>query len=48
MFWDSVAGIYDIFVNFINRKTHSALREIVAGLISPEDTVLECACGTVR
>ena len=46
MFWDNVAGVYDIFVNVINRKTHKALREIVADLIKTEDTVLECACGT--
>ena len=46
MFWDSVAGIYDIFVNVVNRKTHQALRGIVAGLIQPGDCVLECACGT--
>ena len=46
MFWDSVAGVYDIFVNVINRKTHRALRTIVADLIRPGDRVLECACGT--
>ena len=46
MFWDSVAGVYDIFVNVVNRKTHVALREIVANLIQPSDDVLECACGT--
>ena len=46
MFWDSVAGIYDLFVNVVNRKTHVALRKIVAGLIEPDDRVLECACGT--
>ena len=46
MFWDNVAGVYDVFVYIINRKTHKALRTIVAGLIRPEDTVLECACGT--
>ena len=46
MFWDRVAGVYDIFVNVINRKTHRALKRIVAGLIRPGDTVLECACGT--
>ena len=22
MFWDNVAGVYDVFVNVINRKTH--------------------------
>ncbi|MBQ4303268.1 MAG: methyltransferase domain-containing protein, partial [Lachnospiraceae bacterium] len=46
MFWDSVAGVYDIFVNVINRKTHRELKKIVAGLIGPGDRVLECACGT--
>ena len=46
MFWDNVAGVYDIFVHLINRKTHQTLREIVGRLISPEDEVLECACGT--
>ena len=46
MFWDNVAGAYDIFVNIINRKTHRKLKEIVSGLLEPEDTVLECACGT--
>jgi len=46
MFWDHVAGIYDVFVNVINRKTHQKLKEIVSELIEPDDTVLECACGT--
>ena len=46
MFWDNVAGVYDLFVNVVNRKTHKALRGIVEGLIEPEDAVLECACGT--
>ncbi len=46
MFWDNVAGAYDIFVNIINRKTHRKLKEIVSGLLEPGDTVLECACGT--
>ena len=46
MFWDKVAVVYDIFVNVINRKTHQRLKEIVSELIEPEDTVLECACGT--
>lgn len=46
MFWDNVARVYDIFVNVINRKTHQKLKEIVASLIEPDDTVLECACGT--
>ena len=46
MFWDQVAGVYDIFVNVMNRKTHQRLKEIVSALIESEDTVLECACGT--
>lgn len=46
MFWDSVAGVYDLFVNVVNKKTHQALREIVSNLIQPGDNVLECACGT--
>ncbi len=46
MFWDNVAGVYDVFVNIINGKTHRALRRIVEDLIEPGDDVLECACGT--
>ena len=46
MFWDKVAGVYDIFVNVINRKTHKKLKKIVRNLIEPCDIVLECACGT--
>ena len=46
MFWDNVAGVYDLFVNIVNRKTHKALRSIVEELIEPSDVVLECACGT--
>ena len=46
MFWDSAAGVYDIFVNIINRKTHRSLKELVSALMQSNDTVLECACGT--
>jgi len=46
MFWDRVAGVYDLFVNIINGKTHKALKKIVSDMIEPEDIVLECACGT--
>lgn len=46
MFWDQVAGVYDIFVNIINRTAHRKLRAIMADLIKPGDEVLECACGT--
>ena len=46
MFWDKVAGVYDIFVNVINRRTHKKLKKILRNLIDPCDIVLECACGT--
>ena len=46
MFWDNVAGVYDVFVNVINRKTHQKLKKIVSSQIGSDDTVLECACGT--
>ncbi len=46
MFWDRAAGVYDVFVNVINRRTHQELKPIISALIEPDDTVLECACGT--
>lgn len=46
MFWDRVAWIYDVFANVINRRANKALCAAVEELISPTDTVLECACGT--
>ena len=46
MFWDRVAGVYDIFVNIINAKTHRALKKIVSHRISSGEEALECACGT--
>ena len=46
MFWDRVAGVYDIFTNIINRKTHKSLCAKVGEEISATDEVLECACGT--
>ena len=46
MFWDNVAGVYDIFANIINRKTHRGLCAKVENEISITDEVLECACGT--
>ena len=46
MFWDNVAGVYDIFTNIINRKTHKGLCSKVEEEISDTDEVLECACGT--
>ncbi|MDO5138559.1 MAG: class I SAM-dependent methyltransferase [Oscillospiraceae bacterium] len=46
MFWDRVAGVYDIFVNIINTKTHQALKKTVSHCISSGEEALECACGT--
>ena len=46
MFWDNIAGVYDIFTNIINRKTHKGLCSMVEEEISDADEVLECACGT--
>ena len=46
MFWDRVAGVYDLFANFYNARTHRVLCQEVASLVSPDDEVLECACGT--
>ena len=46
MFWDKVAGVYDIFVRRINRKTHKTLIEKTVGFFTSQDEVLECACGT--
>ncbi|MFR1593755.1 MAG: class I SAM-dependent methyltransferase, partial [Christensenellales bacterium] len=46
MFWDRAAGIYDLFANVWNKKTHGALCAYVEAQISPADEVLECACGT--
>ena len=46
MFWDNVAWVYDVFANVINRRANKNLCAAVAELISPTDTVLECACGT--
>ena len=46
MFWDRVAGVYDIFVNVVNAKTHKELRNVIATQINHDDVVLECACGT--
>lgn len=46
MFWDKVAWIYDIFEYVINRKANKDLCAKVENLISSQDEVLECACGT--
>lgn len=46
MFWDRVAGVYDIFVRVINRETHKTLIEKTVSFFTSQDEVLECACGT--
>lgn len=46
MFWDNVAGIYDLFVNLYNGKTHKKLCQKISTMIKKEDKILECACGT--
>ena len=46
MFWDKVAGVYDIFVRIINKKTHKMLIKKTVSLFTDQDEFLECACGT--
>ena len=46
LFWDRVAGVYDVFVHVINVKTHRALKSRMSHLFSSSNIVLECACGT--
>lgn len=46
MFWDKVAGLYDIFENWYNGEVNKKLVAEVAKLIEKDDRVLECACGT--
>lgn len=46
MFWDKVAGIYDLFEDVYNGKVNSELSDTVALMVDKSDRVLECACGT--
>ena len=46
MFWDRIAGVYDLFENVYNGKVNKELCREVTELISADDDVLECACGT--
>lgn len=46
MFWDKVAGLYDLFENIYNKKVYRETGISVAKHINQKDTVLECACGT--
>ena len=38
MFWDRVAGIYDLFANIYNAKTHRQLKKEIAQRILPKKT----------
>ncbi len=46
MFWDHISGIYDIVETVYNARVYQSLGKCVAAEISPDDRVLECACGT--
>ena len=46
MFWTNISGIYDLIENFYNGKANARTTDYVASLMSREDRVLECACGT--
>ena len=46
MFWDKVSPVYDLFGNIYNGKVNREMCRIISAQISPEDDVLECACGT--
>jgi len=46
MYWDRVAGFYDLFETIYNKNVFCELGEYIAQEINKEDIVLECACGT--
>ena len=46
MFWDKVAGLYDLFETIYNKKVYRETGQRVAWEIQKTDVVLECACGT--
>ena len=46
MFWNKIAGLYDLFENIYNKKVYTGTGKKVAEYINFEDNVLECACGT--
>jgi len=46
MFWDKVAGVYELFETVYNGKVNRQLCREVASLMEDSDRVLECACGT--
>ena len=46
VFWDKVAGLYDLFENIYNKKVYRETGQKVAERLQETDVVLECACGT--
>ena len=46
MFWDNIAGIYDVIERIYNNKVIEGTAAICADLMNEDDIVLECACGT--
>ena len=46
VFWDMIAGVYDLFETLYNGKCYDGTGARVAQEINKNDIVLECACGT--
>ncbi len=46
MFWNKIAGLYDLFENIYNKKVYIGTGKKVAEYVDSQDEVLECACGT--
>ncbi|MBQ5512843.1 MAG: methyltransferase domain-containing protein [Bacteroidales bacterium] len=46
MFWNRISGIYDFVENTFNGKVNRDIAQYVANLMTENDNVLECACGT--
>lgn len=46
MFWDNAAPLYDWIEYLYNGKVIRKMCRTVTALVTPSDTILECACGT--
>ena len=46
MFWNTIAGVYDLVENTFNGKVNRDIVQYVANQMDCGDDVLECACGT--
>ena len=46
VFWDMIAGVYDLFEKLYNGRCYDGTGARVAQEINENDIVLECACGT--